>query len=462
MRLVNMIPSGLSGETWQDSEPSIAVNPANPKQIVGGAFTPDPLGRDVAPIYVSNDGGLTWLLNSIVPSQLGRGDTGDITVAFSDSSNTLYAGILRRPAPQGQTRLNILRTKNAFDFNSMSVLSDRLQADQPYIQVITTRTAAGNKRDRVYVGVNDFAKPGTSTVDVSLDGAVGTGNFKSIGVEKSGKPGQNGPQVRPAVHADKTVYLAFNRWLAETGIWQNNTLVITADVIVVRDDNGGSGNNAYKALMGAGGVPGRVVAGGVTFPFHQTGQGVPGQQRLGGDLTIAVAPGDSDVVYLGYCDRPAGGNYTLHVRSSTDRGVTWSTDLLTVRGAINPCLAINSKDQVGLLYQQLTGTGASQRWVTHFRQTPDGVNWDDLVLATTPANTPTLTFSPYLGDYTDLMAVGPTFYGIFSANNTPDMANFPNGVTYQRHADFNTRRLLDVSGANPVAVSIDTFFFTAP
>jgi hypothetical protein len=115
-----------------------------------------------------------------------------------------------------------------------------------------------------------------------------------------------------------------------------------------------------------------------------------------------------------------------------------------------------------LLYQQLTGTGGSQRWVTHFRQTSDGVNWDDLVLASTPANTPTLTFSPYLGDYTDLMAVGPTFYGTFSANNTPDMANFPNGVTYQRHADFNTRRLLDVSGANPVAPSIDTFFFAGP
>ena len=67
---------------------------------------------------------------------------------------------------------------------------------------------------------------------------------------------------------------------------------------------------------------------------------MPGQQRLGGDLTIAVAPGTSDVVFLGYCDQPAGGSYTLHVRSSTDRGVTWSSDLLTVPGAINPCLAI--------------------------------------------------------------------------------------------------------------------------
>jgi hypothetical protein len=55
--------------------------------------------------------------------------------------------------------------------------------------------------------------------------------------------------------------------------------------------------------------------------------------------------------------------------------------------------------------------------------------------------------------------VGQTFFGIFSANNKPDMANFPNGVKYQRNANFTTRTLLNVSGTAPVAVSIDPFFF---
>ena len=39
------------------------------------------------------------------------------------------------------------------------------------------------------------------------------------------------------------------------------------------------------------------------------------------------------------------------------------------------------------------------------------------------------------------------------------MANFPHGVHYQRNADFNTNTLLDVSGINPVPISIDPFFF---
>src|SRR2546421_554546 len=36
-----MIPQSLSNETFQDSEPNLAVNPANPLQIAGTAFTVD-------------------------------------------------------------------------------------------------------------------------------------------------------------------------------------------------------------------------------------------------------------------------------------------------------------------------------------------------------------------------------------------------------------------------------------
>src|SRR4051812_16227187 len=60
--LVNMIPKSLSDETNQDSETSLAVNPSDINQIVGTAFTPDPLGGSLAPIFVSEDGGTSWQL----------------------------------------------------------------------------------------------------------------------------------------------------------------------------------------------------------------------------------------------------------------------------------------------------------------------------------------------------------------------------------------------------------------
>jgi hypothetical protein len=65
---------------------------------------------------------------------------------------------------------------------------------------------------------------------------------------------------------------------------------------------------------------------------------------------------------------------------------------------------------------------------------------------------------PYLGDYEQLLVQGGDFYGVFRANNTPDLANFPHGVHYQRNANFTTQTLLDVTGTTAVPISIDPFF----
>jgi len=72
----------------------------------------------------------------------------------------------------------------------------------------------------------------------------------------------------------------------------------------------------------------------------------------------------------------------------------------------------------------------------------------DLILANVPADTPAQQFLPYLGDYDYLLAVGNEFRGVFCANNSPDLANFPQGVAYQRAADFRTKALTDGAG-NP-------------
>src|SRR6267143_5368518 len=63
--LVNMIPKSLSGESNQDSEPTIAVNPANPLQIAASAFTPDPLKGSFAPIIVYQRNA-NWTTNTLL------------------------------------------------------------------------------------------------------------------------------------------------------------------------------------------------------------------------------------------------------------------------------------------------------------------------------------------------------------------------------------------------------------
>ncbi|PYU08072.1 MAG: hypothetical protein DMG33_02680, partial [Acidobacteria bacterium] len=70
IKVVNLIPASLSGETNQDSEPFLAVQTANPQVMVASAFTPNPVSSTGnAPVYVSQDGGSSWVLNAITPVQ---------------------------------------------------------------------------------------------------------------------------------------------------------------------------------------------------------------------------------------------------------------------------------------------------------------------------------------------------------------------------------------------------------
>ena len=199
---------------------------------------------------------------------------------------------------------------------------------------------------------------------------------------------------------------------------------------------------------------------GITIPWSNAP--TLGQERIGSTLSIAVDPHNSFMVYVGWADRVGNGDiYTLHVRRSTDRGVTWSAADLpntTVTNATNVALSVADNGTVGYLYQQLT----NGRWVTHLVQSKNGfTTTQDTVLATVPGATPAAQFLPYLGDYDYVYAVGAEFRGVFSANNTPDNANFPSGVRYQRAADFATKTLSDGAG-HPVAASIDPFYFSVP
>jgi hypothetical protein len=453
-----MIPKALSAEVNQDSEPHLTVNPANPQQIAATAFTPDPSGTPNAPIFVSQDGGKSWALNSIVPS-VANGATGDITTGFSGTGAHLYSGILRVPTGN----LELLWTRDYQAAGTMQVSSSRPGADQPFTVAATTGAGPEAGHERVYIGINDFAGTNgrTATIEQSLDGGATPTRFAPVRLEHRTTSGQDGPQVRPIAHSDGTVYAAFYRWRATSGNPQAGTFVITsADVVVVRDDAWGTGTPPFAALTDPGdGAPGLRVAQGVAFQWMLNGTPATGQQRLGGCLSLAVDPNNSSTAYLVYADRPAASIHSLHLRRSTDRGHTWSNDLLRVDNATNGAVAVNAGRKIGFLYQQFIPSAGNPRWHSVFAHSADGQNWTNLVLTDVPANRPAQTFDPYLGDYDHLVATANDFCGVFSTSNIPDRANFPNGVTYQRNANFTTRRLLRLDNTRVVALSIDPFFF---
>jgi hypothetical protein len=459
-RLVNMIPQNRSAETNQDSEPTLAIDPNDADRMAGSAFTYDnltgnPMTTATAPIYVSIDRGATWTLALTVPSRVGAPfPTADITMSFSSTlsgapshqTSWLYAGILRATA--GGTPMTVLRAQDFLDTGTLMTALDTRSGnvDQPH-----TRAQTATGQDKLYVGFNNgfgcVAPNGrSSTLDVSQSAAAGAPAFALDVIEARNTPCQDGFAQVPAPHPDGTVYAAFiHDWSGSPRL------------VVVRDDAFGTGSPPFSALVD----PSDSKAGRFVTPILTLESGVMGQNRLGAsNVSIAVDPRNSDRVYVAFGDSNGANSESIHVRRSINRGKDWSGDLLTVNSAMNPEIAINSVGTVGVLYQRF----AANRWEAHLARTTDqdSTVFDNpgILLASTDATTPIASFSPYFGDYASLVAAGSNFYGIFSASNYPDAANFLPGVVFQRYVDWGTHKLYaDAAHTTEVAPSIDPYFF---
>ncbi|WP_262060961.1 sialidase family protein [Streptomyces sp. STR69] len=463
IQVVNMVPQSLSGDTNFDSEPSVTVDPSEPQRIVGTAFRPDTAaGSTTGPYFFSADGGATWALNSVIPGGTSTFGQKDISVRFGPSSGVLYAGILRGDS---SLRLNILRKANFSGPGAMTVLIDRTPDDQPWVETGSALDGGGVMVDRVYVSSNDVSQRPTgrtATVDFSLDAATapapaGFGTPARLETRTSADIGgglrQDGPSVRTAVHRSGTLYGAYLGW--RTFGSPNVT-----DVVVTRDDNWGQGATPFTALLDpADGLAGRRVETNVSVASLGT---TLGTQRIGSSLTMAVDPRERRRVYLAWCDGLATSTspYTLHVRRSDDGGQTWTGDLRTVQNATNPSLAVTVRGTVGLLYQQLGQAGGVDRWRTHLEISTDhmATTAEDNLVADVLDSSAGSTLSVIIGDYTNLVAAGKDFYGVFCGYNQPITANFPAGVTYQRNVDWAGQRLLANDNTTTVTASVDPFF----
>jgi hypothetical protein len=447
-RVVDIIPQSDSAETDQNSEPSIAVNPVNPAQMLAGTF-----GDGVPPFFISTNGGTTW-------SIFGTLFNNDKSIAWKvDGSAVLVATMI------GMPNFGPINTHSAFTQLNNYVGSNL--NDQPWI-----RTGPSN---RVYVAFNDLGRTiinggngGTASVNVSTDG--GSNYAPPVRLDRVGAAaGQDDPAVRVAVNGSR-VYAVFDRWTSTLESRSANEARFNSQLVVVRSDNGGM--DGFTAL-GPGGNGATAATHIGVFANAQDTVLTLGQERIaGGDLAIAVDPNNADHVVVAYTDAPGAngaGVIQLAVTESFDGGATWTQKFTTSSSSRSgqPGVAILANGAIGLLYNNYapamgdpaTGT-LSQHLLT---TTDDFATTNDVTLASESNTTPTIQFDPYLGDFFELTGIGNTFYGIFSASNADDGtdASFMS-LNFNRLFTGTPGRssfqLTDANG-NPVPFSIDPFFF---
>jgi hypothetical protein len=398
-----------SSETDQNSEPSLAVNPADTQQILTTAFS-----DATSPVYFTGNGGTSW-------TDIEDIDSSDSTMDWANGGNAYFCNVNGSGDSLQIWRWNAAITQFALIPDAELTLGGD-GPDQP-------RLAANHvgSQDHVYIGFNDLSQPAkTASVYYSLDS--GTTWTDQVVENVTPGAGQDGYSIRPAV-TGSTVYLCFERW---NKFLSNGNF--TGDLVIVKD--GSNGADGFGDL----GVNGTIIASNVQFPQENLGE-----ERTGSDLGMAVSPADPSTIYVAY-DVEVGGLAVARIMMSGDGGSTWAQIYQTSIQSALPDLAVTANGAVGLLY-----TGYENGNIeTHFVQSDDNfATHRDEILSRFKNGTPKIQYQPYIGDFEIVKAVGDNFYGTFSASN--DTSLYPLPVTFVRDAS---------ELGKSVAYSIDPFYFT--
>ena len=447
--LIDLIPKGDSGESNQDSEPSVTINPANPSQLIAGAFA-----ATGSTYYKSTNGGVAWVRFGTLPSD-------DKSLAWkADGSAVLTVSMVDTTTPNTFSTYSSNTTNSNFGA-AINVFSGS-DLDQPWI--------ATGPDDRVYVTYNDLNKSGadaggsgngeTASILVSTDGG---NDYTSVTLDRVGTTYQDDPSVRVAVNGN-TVYGVFVRWNSSVESDSNGDRY-ASQVVVVRSDNAGA--DGFTAL-GAGGNGVQVATPIDVFTDSGGSSLSVGEERIAAEVAITVDASDPNHVLVAYQDAPGAdgsGQVQLVLAESTDGGVTWSTKFTTASSLRSgqPAIAVLADGAIGFLYDSYDPNTdeLSQHFLT---TTNDFATTDDATLATESNNDPASQYDPYLGDFFNLTSLGNTFYGTFCASNADNGtdAQFAN-LKLQRDFTGTTGtgsfQLTDQNG-NSVPFSIDPYVFT--
>jgi hypothetical protein len=448
--VIDIIPANSSGESNQDSEPSLGLGlNAYFESMVVHTFSIAPDRSWVSYYYTSQSAGEAPWTNHDLPRD------SDATLDWNGAK--CYLAALFHEMRTIQVYQSPDPTTMPFSMlNQGKLTTANSGPDQPWIKVVNVTNV-----DHIYIGYNDLGQQKddggngkTASIFYSLDGGA---TWQSTLIEKlTPGGGLDSPAVRLAISADgKTVYALFERFNASAQGGDDG------DVVLMRDD--GSGGTGYGALGAGNGVK---VADNILLPTANT---FLVQQRLGGTCDVAIFPAVPGTVYVAYTEL-VSQIPIIRVQVSVNSGANFNL-VYSVTNASIPELAVTTDGTLGMLYALKNGTDMEVHFLKAFKGSFALTNLNDRTLAKFDAENPFRFNSPYIGDYFNLQAWGYNFYGAFCATGDPQPSHFPSGAVFQRNVklivsgQINSNSwlsgpgtLVDLAGQN-VPPSIDPFFF---
>jgi hypothetical protein len=420
------------------NEPSVAVNPLNPNDIVVatfayGSFITSGRGSTNASIWYSTDGGADWTIRFPIPISPapGQGVPNDQTYAY-DSNGVLHAAMLTFGLTSSNPGLNIFEgtttdpnadgvdgrpaTVWQWDSNPVNVYNNSLNdADQPWLVL-------GN--GQAYVGYGAFldnGKHGDGNVEMRVsasadNGATFTTDNNINSTNNNGSLSVTGnPGIRLATDSLGNVYSIYG--------WDESPAVKAGEPSKVeyRLNMSSDGGQTWKFTSLGGQAGGLVVDDGQSL---QLGSSFGGVNHLTGNITAIAADPSGAHVYVVYGKEDATGTDRLYLAEFhpvgsgglVERANPLPFSVAGQRSAL-PSIAVTANGTIAVHYD--TFTASDGQFHVHLATSTDqGLTFTDQDLydfTTTGIPFPYTGGNRLLGDYQDLIALGNTVYGTFAA-----------------------------------------------
>ena len=381
-----------SHECGSQSETSIAINPANTRNVIAGS---NEIQRLPMRAMFSTDGGATFtgVDLPLPPPRTNNGfDFGsDPAVAFDSQGNAYYAYIIVFFSTGGSingTEMAVAHSSDGGATWSATFFAPQTGVGQFNDKPMITVDTSAAHHDRVYVawdnatGNSSSVKNGNNVVlSFSDDGAQSFSAPVSVSGNFTGKTGGIGAD--PYVTANGNVHVA----------WEDYAHLVIADAV---STDGGSTFSAPHVISLVG-----------AFQFNV------GAQASRGALVYPACGSFGTALYCSYMNgSDAAAN--VFVAKSTDGGSNWASKQMPAGGdQFNQWLAVDpSNGSINVAYYDTATHGATATRYTLARSTNGGKSYTASPIANAPTDesccAPSVNLGNQYGDYEGIAAFGGT------------------------------------------------------
>lgn len=289
----------LSALAGLDGEPSLAVNPANSRNIVAGWMRIRQDGKVWIAVRASLDGGATWSPIKFLPHDEAPNGSADVSITFHRSGAAYLTYVDYRTSPDTVGGVYLVKsTDGGINWSSpRRAFGGHESPDLPF--------------DRPWVAVDNSGGPSDGTVYVTTMSAYWYPGRHHIYVRSTADDGATWSPIR-LVDPDPFSVGILTRSYGAPAVGADGRLHV-----------------AYLALDTANGpIPRNYLATsdnmGATFETRSIGPAALGRTDAGFSrgYCLAAHPDRADVLSFVWVDSRFGDNDVLH-RRSTDGGRTW-------------------------------------------------------------------------------------------------------------------------------------------